>query len=613
MTTHSARASRFIRLAVVAALLLGTLVWPTNGSPADAAPPPLTPYPGGRWEPGPAQYGSETVTTTVTMDDGVELSATIGYPTSLETGERVAGNFPVIIQPNPYGDAVIPYFVQRGYVFATVRPRGTGTSGGDVGLASPRDLQDGALLVDWAAHKLDGSDGRVGLLGCSYVGYHALTDAAAVEPGSPLKAVAGLCTGAAPGYFSNEVFLNGGIMTQLGRGAAAFPALTGGQPGTVKFWTELEEDMLAGGARAYNREFWKTRERHFSTDIVRNEVPALLWVGWDDWVENSAMQQYTSLQNASAGQPVGQPMPPNSAGTGRYQLIVGDWTHGGGLDNGILLQWFDTWIKGEKTGISNTNTPLHIQDKVSGQWANVTDFPMVSEYTTYHLTGDGALASSPAGPATDSLLWAQPDLPGAKLTYTSPPLADGATVAGPMSTTVYASSTKPNLQILATLSDVAPDGTVQEISAYGPVLGSQRKLDPAMTWRDSTGKLTRPWTLRDSDDYLTPGQVYRFDIAMEPELWSVKPGHSLRLTLTTQVPAKLCSEQGFGTEPCYNTAPQLDTLPGGTYSLQLGGQYDSHINLPLLPYGCLASVRDGVTPTSDGATEPLDWDKKSQC
>lgn len=158
MTTHSARASRFIRLAVVAALLLGTLVWPTNGSPADAAPPPLTPYPGGRWEPGPAQYGSETVTTTVTMDDGVELSATIGYPTSLETGERVAGNFPVIIQPNPYGDAVIPYFVQRGYVFATVRPRGTGTSGGDVGLASPRDLQDGALLVDWAAHKLDGSE-----------------------------------------------------------------------------------------------------------------------------------------------------------------------------------------------------------------------------------------------------------------------------------------------------------------------------------------------------------------------------------------------------------------------------------------------------------------------
>ena len=46
-----------------------------------------------------------------------------------------------------------------------------------------RQGQDGAELVNWAAHSLSGSDGRVGLDGCSYLG---------VTSGSPRRPSGGI-------------------------------------------------------------------------------------------------------------------------------------------------------------------------------------------------------------------------------------------------------------------------------------------------------------------------------------------------------------------------------------------------------------------------------------
>lgn len=47
-----------------------------------------TPWPGGRWEPGPAEYGATIVRNVrVLMNDGVTLNATVGYPSDPSTGE----------------------------------------------------------------------------------------------------------------------------------------------------------------------------------------------------------------------------------------------------------------------------------------------------------------------------------------------------------------------------------------------------------------------------------------------------------------------------------------------------------------------------------------------
>lgn len=600
--------------AVTLAFTASVTMPPETTAAAAVSEKEATPYPGGRWQPGPAAYGYTTVATTVTMNDGAELNATVGYPTDLASGDRAGGTFPVILRHHPYDDSIEPYLVEHGYIFANVRPRGTGMSTGNVDLAGPRDWQDGSEIIDWASRKLDGSDGRVGMFGCSYPGFHAMTDAAAVGQNSPLKTVAGLCTGAAPGYFTHEVFLRGGFLTSLARSAAAFGPITGGQAKTNKFWLELEADMLTGDDRAYNREYWKAREQHFAAGLIRNDIPSLLWVGWDDWVETSAFQQMATAQNVYAGRPPDQPMRRGQRVTGRHQMIVGNWGHGEGIDMGILLQWFDTWVKGEDTGISESSSPIHLQDKSSGEWINSSRYPLVDDYTTYHLAKSNKLTSSPmTSPETEDVMWAQPDVAGGKLTYTTEPLTNGATLAGPISSTVYASSSNTNLQFVATLSDVAPDGTVTDVSTYAPVLGSQRKLDPKMTWSDTNGKIIRPWTLQERDGYLVPGQVDRFDIAFEPRLWSVKPGHALRLTLATQTPQEVCSAQVGGTDPCYYTVPQLLTLPGGAYTVQYSEQHDSHINVPLLPYRCLAATRSGTSPTSGNFAMPFDWTTESKC
>ncbi len=575
-------------------------------APARADRQASTPWPGGRWEPGSARYGTTIVSNVpVRMDDGVTLTATVAYPADPATGRRAAGRFPVILQQTPYTDDVNSFFVPYGYIFATVRSRGAGTSGGEFGYVSARDHRDGVRTVDWAAHELDGSNGIIGGYGCSYAGETQLYTAANVGRGSPLKAIIPTCT--AQDYL-RETFLVNGILTGdfpfLRRAAAS----VGDTPSAKALFADLVANIESGGDAAYSRDFWRARQPiTFAQSIVDNDIPALLWSGWDDVVIRGATEFYTALQNAYHDRPVQAPMDPRQPTTGRYQIIVGPWGHGQGLDNTIMLEWYDTWLKRKNTGIERTDTPMHLYELRTDRWINAARYPIVPDYTTYYLHANGALKPSRSSRGSDSITWAQPSEAGSTLTYSTPPLADGATLAGPVSAAVYASSSNTNLQLIATLADVAPDGTAAPIT-FGAVLGSQRALDPAKNWRDRNGTIIRPFARLTGDDYLTPGVVTRFDIALHPRLWAVLPGHSLRLTLTTQTPASACT--GFNILPCALTAPAQASVAGGAYRIQRGPAWPSSVSLPLLRAGCFRTAAGAVTPTSGGLSQPMDWSAK---
>jgi len=595
---------KFVRLVFLAsvAIMLASCVATEDTVPAAAKPDaqPVTSYPGGRWEPGAARFGQTTVSTWLTLDDGVRLRVTAGYPTDLATGQRAAGSFPVILQHSPYTDTPVGFFVERGYIFVNVRARGTGSSQGAVDFNGPRDRLDGIQIINWVAHELDGSNGVIGMYGCSYPGQLALADAATIGPNSPLKAVAALC---AAGDYSHEIELAGGIATP---GVAVLPNIgeaVGGGAATLAYFTALRDEILSGGDAAYHREYWQNRllTGESAARIVANGIPVLLWAGWGDVVEKAELEMYANFQNAFAGRPVHGPMPATGETTPRYQIILGEWGHGEGLDNGIVLQWFETWLKGADTGIQDTPTPMHLYEQGSERWTNAARYPMTVDYTTWHLNSNAALTpDAPTAAINASINWAQPDT-GATLTYTTMPLPEGATLAGPINLTVHASSSNTNLELLGFLYDIAPDGTATQIS-NGAVLGSQRKLDAAKTWYDANSKLIYPYTLQETDDYLTPDTFYRFDIGLFPRLWSIAPGHALRLVVTTQMPQAFCDAAYFGSEPCLLTAPQTRTLPGGNYLIRHGS-----INLPLMPHGCLATAASGPTPTSGDVPMPLDW------
>lgn len=597
------------RVAVVLGVVIAVVLL---GSATDLAS--IASAAGGGWQPEAATYGNMTVPdVSVRMDDGVTLVGDVMYPTDPATGRPAAGKFPVLLTQNPYtcqttegnvgvGDSLGPgtsgntYFVDRGYIFASICVRGTGRSGGNWEFFGKREQQDGVALVDWAAHRLDGSNGIVGLTGCSYLGATQLFTAGALPAGSPVKEILPACWGAET--YREPVF-SGGMPTQSLNYFRAAGALIG--PLQAPFGLALAQNITAGGDKAHRGDWWQLRDvRPYAKRIVQNRIPALLWSGWNDLFSQGSMELYAQFQNAYAGRPVDAPMAAGQQASGRYQIVVGPWAHATGIDQTIELRWFDTWLKGEATGMADTAAPMHLYQLGSANWINTSRYPMVSEYTPYYLGSGGALTSTvPMASGADTVVYTQPSATDGTLSYTSKPFADGATIAGPISAKLYANSSGTNLNLIATLYDLAPDGTATKLSA-GSLVGSLRALDNTRSWFDERGINIRPYGSFLADDYLVPQKNYALTFRTLPRVAQLAPGHALRLTITTQTPAADCGAV-LGTDPCYPTVPQTLTLPG-SYAVQHSPAMPSAINLPLLPYQCFpADGGDGAEPANLGS------------
>jgi predicted acyl esterase len=529
----------------------------------------------------------------VTMSDGVELKADVSYPTDPATGERAPGPFPVLLTQSPYkstdpkaGD----YFVQHGYIYVTAYVRGTTTSGGSFGFFSDRDAQDGAELVDWAAHRLPGSNGTVGLHGGSYAGINQMFTTVAAGPGSPIKAMLAACMGA---EFYRETYFAGGIPTQTLNFQRVIGDAMGGD--TAAAGAANVADIEAGGDKAYFRDFWKQRTAgELAQKIVDTGVPTMLWSSDGDIYAQSSLDLYAYFQNAYAKAPVYGPMSAATPTTGRYQIIMSQGGHCQNEDPNIQLEWFDTWLKGAPTGMDKTSTPIHVHEMISNRWINTSHYPVTPTYTSYYLGASNELGTeAPLTEQQKTLAWAAPD-GNSTATFDGPVLAEGATLAGPISATIYASSSAADLELLATVQSVASDGQVTTVSS-GTVLGSMSELDPARSWSDTAGVPVRPYGKYDKSTPLTPGSVNRFDFAISPRFVTVPPGSTIRVVFSTQSSAD-CSPP-LGTDPCFPTNPQRAELTGSTVTIHSGATTPSSIHLPLLEAGCWRPAGDSAVPS----------------
>jgi predicted acyl esterase len=556
-------------------------------------------WPGGRWKPYAPMYGVTTVANVpIRMDDGVTLIADIEYPTVLATGQRAPGKFPVLLEQNPYFCDVPPgnandFYVSRGYIFAAVCVRGAGRSGGSFGLYGAREQKDGAELAHWAA-AIDGSDGKVGTYGCSYVGFNQFP-AGGGTPDSPVKAMIPACasTQIYPAFMSGAGMptLNVPGFLQNGSGILVGPR-------AAAFTKPVAANILSGGADAYDGAFWNERSfTRYLAPIVRSRIPVLLYSGWDDIYQGEPLADWAMLQNLAAGNdaPYPEPTPPGLRPSGRYQIVIGPWHHGQGLSPDLELEWYDTWLKGVNTGMGRTTTPIHMFDVTRGVWVNASRYPLTGSYTPYFLGSAGGLERrAPAQDGSESLQYA----PGPSVAYTTKPFGSGGTLAGPVDATLYASSTSTNLELVATLQDIAPDGTATRLAA-GAVVGSLRQTDTQRDWRDENGLMIQPHCACTADSYLSPGMVYRFDIALKPVAATIMPGHELRLVITSQDTADCAPSSARPDTPCIPTAPQSLTLPG-TYTIMHGPQAPSAVNLPILPLGYFTAAGSGPIPTNWG-------------
>jgi predicted acyl esterase len=609
----------FVLMAIVAMLVV-----PPASSPATAAVAAQdTPWPGGLWEPDPASYGMTVqANVPVKMSDGATLVANIGYPTDLSTGQQAAATFPVLLTQDPYvGASQQPqaFYVTRGYINAVVEQRGTGDTSGSGGKEvalddtfGPRLVQDGVELVHWAA-RLPASNGTVGLDGCSALGVIQLFTAAAVGPHSPLKEILPSC--AEFGY-DNE--FAGGVPDQLigltRLAASAVPQLYGSKNATATGAAAVDEgtNILAGGPSAYDGPYWQTRTTYnVVPKIVANGIPALLYSGWYAHDGEGSLEEYAIFQNAYDHRPPDRPMSSGQRTTGRYQVVIGPWMHGKGLDDSIQLEWYDTWLKGENTRITDTRTPMHLGALEGDSWVNAAVYPIADGYTAYHLDQNATLRTSPpTSPGSAQLAWGPPAQIGTTVTFDAPDVRNEELVAGPIAATLYARSSNRNIDLIATLSDVGADNQTTEI-ASGNIVGSLRAVNKDGSWYDKHGLMVYPDHPFLTNQYAPANSVQRYDIQLPPTLYSLSPGHHLELELSTQPPQSDCGASltaALGPPvPCDPSRPQRETLPGGVYLVVWSPSMPSSVNLPLLSPDALPVAKSATTPTSEGMTEPIDW------
>ncbi len=608
------------------------------------------------WSPGPARYGTGvTENVPVTMADGTVLRADVNFPTNSD-GSPAAGAFPVILTQTPYGKTVGSYsngvggvnryLVSRGYLHVVADVRGTGGSEGSFGLFDPVQAQDGATLVRWAA-TLPHSNGKVGLLGLSYLGINQLFTAAAVGPGSPLKAIFPIV--AANDAYRDTAFMGGLTNSEFGPAylaATAFgntvnpliehrgdpTALAGTLPGHVtgvaSFQAASLVDIVTGGENAYDEAYWQERNPGRLLDrIVGNDISVFLVGGWRDLFQRGAPLNYSGLQNAAAGRQAWAPMSLDQPVSGRYQLLMGPWYHnnaGAGIDlNRLELAWFDHWLKGEATGIADTATPFHAYDMGTKRWVGTTRYPFEGAAPTTFYLGDGGTLtaraptaaagadpiaftpiSNPCRASTDQ--WGgggTAAFPGSEsagseggqspcssgsplatqagpgvLQYTSEPLAEPSTIAGPIGVTLFATSNRPETAWIADLEVLDPGGVAQPLT-QGALLGSFRALDPVRTWTAPDGKPILPYhpSTRAAAQPVVPGEMTRYDIEVFPMFATVPAGHRLRLTLTTADTPHLAP-----------TAPAFLNLLGGLYEVARHAGAASFVEIPIAPAGALA-------------------------
>ena len=527
----------------------------------------------------------------VMMSDGVRLVGDVSYPADLQTGQRSTEKFPVLLTQNPYGAGTFgpeygELFVTHGYIFASIDVRGTGRSAGTHDMFSPREAEDGKTLVMWAA-ALQGSDGQVGLQGCSQLGINQLETATLLGANSPVKAMIPAC---ASGDFYRDTAFDNGIPTIVGSLLAS-------------------PDAVEGGDMAYYRDYWKVRDRLARAPaIAEANIPMLLWSGWHEPGALGSLELYTALQNLSAGRPVSTQITADLEVNGRIQVILGDWAHAGGLDQGIELQWFDTWIKGIDTGIAkDTKTPLHLEELGGNKrWINSSCYPMVESYQPLYLASDEKLGmSAETTEGSDMLQWSA--AAADTIEYESEPFTDGAMLAGPVAAKLRVSSSNTNLQLHIEVLDRGDSGQSARISR-GSILGSLRRSDPAQSWRDEASLPKRPYLTLDEDQPLTAAEATWLEVPLWPTVWSIEPGHRIVVRISTQPASSDCADPLGVPVGCYPSTPMTNSLRGGRYQLHRGGKEGSLISLPLVEHKKFPTATSAVSATGNMATPlPIDW------
>ena len=127
-----------------------------------------------------------------------------------------------------------------------------------------------------------------------------------------------------------------------------------------------------------------------------------------------------------------------------------------------------------------------------------------------------------------------PDPARRVLTFTTAPLEADLEIAGPIKLTLYASSTRNDMDFFVKLSEQMPQSAEDRGKTLNPasfwitkgwLRASHRALDPQKSTE------MEPYHTHSDPQPIEPGKVYRFDISVEPMAHRFKKGNRMRLEI----------------------------------------------------------------------------------
>ena len=452
----------------------------------------------------------------VPMRDGTILYADLYRPEG-------PGPYPVLLQRTPYDKTMPLSFTmldalkaaKRGYAVVIQDTRGRYTSEGEF-YAFRDDINDGYDTVEWAAAQ-PWSLGKVGMYGNSSVGATQWQAAKSCPP--HLVAIAPRVT--ASDYHEGWTYQGGAfelgfnVSWTLGNLTLAnFQSLTARKQLSPERRRQLLQAVdtlesvfrhqplqafphLQDGLADYfydwlahpdDDAYWQPLS--IEAAHARITVPALNIGGWYDIFLGGTLRNYLGMraQGATSEARQGQKLliGPWQHGASRGPGIAGDHYFGLGSDplaidlDGLLLRWFDYWLKGIDNGIMH-EPPVRIFVMGDNVWRDEQEWPLAraqavpyylhSQGKANSLHGNGTLSPQPPGEEPPDIFLYNPIDPvptrggplccnayfmagGAYdqqeiesrqdvLVYSTPPLERDVEVTGPLTVTLWAATSAP--------------------------------------------------------------------------------------------------------------------------------------------------------------------------
>lgn len=500
----------------------------------------------------------------IRLRDGVTLYADVYRP------DRDA-KFPVIVVRTPYGvqreatgvhDNLI-YLARHGYAVVNTDCRGRYES---EGAWDPfrTEAKDGYDIIEWAA-KQPWSSGKVASQGGSYLG-HVQWAAGTERPPSLVEMFPAV---ASTNLYANWITHGGAfrLSFNFGWGVVRMPYrimqpqwyFTGKDAAPElqyeKILRHLPLETMDEAALHHPVKHWRDWLLHESYDAYwkavsdeekfsRINVPVHTQGGWFDIFLAGTINGYVGARNQGA----------NDKTKRESRMVIGPWGHGpsrkyGDLDFGPDADkklyeyerlWHDFHLKGIDHGYSKI-PPVQIFYMGINQWRAEENWPVPgTTYKNLYLAPGGKLtAETPngdstasyrydpenpvpttggnnccgtptvAGPVDQALLDPRPDI----LRYTSDPLTEPLTVAGPVKMKLHAATDGKDTDWFVKLIDVYPNG-----KAYPMAEGILRAR-----FREGLNKVS----------LLEPNKVYEFTVDMVGTAVVFQPGHKIRVDVTS--------------------------------------------------------------------------------